>query len=111
MDALGVDDSDDTPAMAAVCDAYRATRITDTTFRPIKPSGKKHNSLAGQLSMVAAAVKAAVPTRVYPCNWADSTPTLMESGIAAASACRLSIRPSPHSCSRWPVIGTVKMLC
>jgi uncharacterized protein (DUF1501 family) len=68
MDALGADDPNDTPAMAAVCDAYRATRTTDTTFDPIKPSGEKdgkHNSLAGQLSMVAAAVKAAVPTRVY----------------------------------------------
>jgi uncharacterized protein (DUF1501 family) len=68
MDALGADDPNDTPAMAAVCDAYRATRTTDTTFGAIKPSGEKgekHNSLAGQLSMVAAAVKAAVPTRVY----------------------------------------------
>src|SRR6201985_2803438 len=68
MTALGVDDPNDTPAMAAVCDAYRATRTTDTTFGRIKPSGDKggkHNSLAGQLSMVAEAVKAAVPTRVY----------------------------------------------
>jgi uncharacterized protein (DUF1501 family) len=68
MDALGADDPNDTLAMAAVCDAYRATRITDTTFGPIKPSDEKggnRNSLAGQLSMVAAAVKAAVPTRVY----------------------------------------------
>lgn len=64
MDALGADDPNDTPAMAAVCDAYRATRTTDTTFGAIKPSGK-HNSLAGQLGMVAAAVQAAVPTRVY----------------------------------------------
>ena len=68
MDALGADDPNDTPAMAAVCDAYRATRTIDTTFGPIKPSdgkGGKHNSLASQLSMVVAAVKAAVPTRVY----------------------------------------------
>jgi uncharacterized protein (DUF1501 family) len=65
MDALGADDSNDTPAMAAVCDAYRATRTTDTTFGSIKPSEGRPNSLAGQLSMVAAAVKAAVPTRVY----------------------------------------------
>jgi uncharacterized protein (DUF1501 family) len=68
MDALGADDPNDTPAMAAVCDAYRSTRTTDTTFGPIKPSGEKggkRNSLAGQLSMVAAAIKAAVPTRVY----------------------------------------------
>jgi uncharacterized protein (DUF1501 family) len=65
MDALGVDDPNDTPAMSAVCDAYRATRTTDTTFGPVKPSGSDHNSLAGQLSLVAAAVQAAVPTRVY----------------------------------------------
>ncbi|MGB6206305.1 DUF1501 domain-containing protein, partial [Mycobacterium sp.] len=65
MDALGADDSNDTPAMAAVCEAYRATRTTDTTLGAIKPSGDKHGSLAGQLSMVAAAVKAAVSTRVY----------------------------------------------
>jgi len=65
MDALGADDADDTPAMAAVCDAYRATRTTETTFGSIKPSAGKPNSLAGQLSMVAAAVKAAAPTRVY----------------------------------------------
>ena len=44
MDALGADDPNDTPAMAAVCDAYRATRTTDTTFGAIKPSGAKHNS-------------------------------------------------------------------
>ncbi len=68
MDALGSDDPNDTPAMAAVCDAYRATRTTDTTFGEIKPRGEKggkHNSLTGQLDMVAAAVQAAVPTRVY----------------------------------------------
>ncbi len=64
MDALGVDDPNDTPAMSAVCEAYRASRTTDTTFASIKPP-KKQKSLAGQLSMVAAAVKAAVPTRVY----------------------------------------------
>jgi uncharacterized protein (DUF1501 family) len=65
MDALGVNDPNDTPAMAAVCDAYRATRITDTTFGELKPSSGKHNSLAGQLSMVSSAVQAGVPTRVY----------------------------------------------
>ena len=52
MDALGADDPNDTPAMAAVCDAYRATRTTDTTFgrssRPAKGE-EDHNSLAGQL--------------------------------------------------------------
>jgi uncharacterized protein (DUF1501 family) len=65
MDALGTNDPNDTPAMAAVCDAYRATRTADTTFGELKPSGEKHNSLAGQLGMVASAVQAGVPTRVY----------------------------------------------
>ena len=68
MDALGADDPHDTPAMAAVCDAYRATRTTDTTFGKLTPSGEKggkHNSLAGQLDVVASAVKAGAPTRVY----------------------------------------------
>jgi uncharacterized protein (DUF1501 family) len=65
MDALGHDDPADTPAMAAVCKAYRAARTTGTTFASVKPSDKDHNSLATQLSMVAAAIKARVPTRVY----------------------------------------------
>ena len=65
MDALGDDDPDDTPAMAAVCKAYRAARTTDTTFASVKPPAKEHNSLATQLGMVAAAVQARVPTRVY----------------------------------------------
>ena len=65
MDALGHDDPSDTPAMAAVCKAYRAARTTDTTFKSVKPAEKQPNSLAAQLSMIAAAVKARVPTRVY----------------------------------------------
>jgi len=65
MDALGRNDPSDTPAMAAVCKAYRAARTTDTTFKSVKPAGKQPNSLRSQLSMVAAAVKARVPTRVY----------------------------------------------
>jgi uncharacterized protein (DUF1501 family) len=65
MSALGNDDPDDTPAMAAVCKAYRAAKTTDTTFASVKPSTEGHNSLATQLSMVANAVKARVPTRVY----------------------------------------------
>jgi uncharacterized protein (DUF1501 family) len=63
--ALGTDDPNDTPAMAAVCKAYRATRTTNKTFASTKPTAKDHNSLATQLSMVAAAVRARVPTRVY----------------------------------------------
>ena len=65
MAALGNDDPNDTPAMAAVCKAYRAARTTDTAFASVKPSGESPNSLATQLSMVANAVKARVPTRVY----------------------------------------------
>jgi uncharacterized protein (DUF1501 family) len=65
MTALGNDDPNDTPAMAAVCKAYRAARTTDTTFASVKPSTEGHNSLATQLSMVANAVKTRVPTRVY----------------------------------------------
>jgi uncharacterized protein (DUF1501 family) len=73
--ALGADDPHDTPAMAAVCAAYRATRTTDTTFAPItaakggphaaQGNGSARNSLAAQLDMVGKCVKAGVPTRVY----------------------------------------------
>jgi uncharacterized protein (DUF1501 family) len=65
MTALGADDRNDTPAMAAVCKAYRAARATNATFASAKSSHAEHNSLAVQLSMVADAVKAHVPTRVY----------------------------------------------
>ena len=65
MTALGNDDPNDTPAMAAVCKAYRAARTADTTFASVKASDEGRNSLATQLSMVASAVKARVPTRVY----------------------------------------------
>ncbi len=65
MTTLGNDDPDDTPAMAAVCKAYRAARTADAAFESVKPAGKESNSLSAQLSMVAQAVKARVPTRVY----------------------------------------------
>ena len=66
MAALGAGDSHDTPAMAAVCAAYRATRTTDDTFKPIGADNKgAKNSLAAQLDMVAKCIKAGVPTRVY----------------------------------------------
>jgi uncharacterized protein (DUF1501 family) len=81
MDALGVGDPNDTPAMSAVCEAYRATRTTDTTFRSIKPSGARPRSLAGQLDMVAAAVKAAVPTRVYSVQLGGFDTHVIERGI------------------------------
>src|ERR1700722_9056618 len=65
MSALGNDDPADTPAMAAVCKAYRATRTTNKAFESVKPAAVEHNSLATQLSMGAAAVRAGAPTRVY----------------------------------------------
>lgn len=65
MTALGNDDPHDTPAMAAVCRAYRAARTVDTTFASVEPPAKAHNPLAAQLDVVADAVKARVPTRVY----------------------------------------------
>ncbi|MGZ4583038.1 MAG: DUF1501 domain-containing protein [Mycobacterium sp.] len=65
MAALGADDPDDTPAMAAVCKAYRAARATNKAFASVKAAAGDHNPLGTQLSMVASAVKARVPTRVY----------------------------------------------
>jgi uncharacterized protein (DUF1501 family) len=68
MGALGIDDPGDTPAMAAVRKAYRAARTTNARFAAVKPTktpAKEHNSLGTQLSLVAAAVRARVPTRVY----------------------------------------------
>ena len=65
IEALSLDDPADTPAMSAVCAAYRAARTADTTFAPVKASGTRGNGLATQLRMVAAAVRAGVPTRVY----------------------------------------------
>jgi uncharacterized protein (DUF1501 family) len=65
MTALGNDDPDDTPAMAAVCKAYRAARTADAAFGSVKPPAKERNSLSAQLNTVAQAIKARVPTRVY----------------------------------------------
>ncbi len=65
MDALSVDDPSDTPAMSAVCAAYRAARTADTALAPAKASQQDGNGLAAQLSMVASAVRARVPTQVY----------------------------------------------
>ena len=45
------DDPNDTPAMAAVCDAYRATRTTDTTFAPgdsSRPPATARPAIAGR---------------------------------------------------------------
>lgn len=65
MGALGADDPDDTPAMAAVCKAYRAAHTTAKTFGSVKATGSQRNSLSAQLHLVAEAVRARVPTRVY----------------------------------------------
>ncbi|WP_343710368.1 DUF1501 domain-containing protein [Mycobacterium sp.] len=65
MTALGADDPDDTPAMSAVCSAYRASRTTDTTFGVIRPPNHDHNPLAAQLDLVSQAIRARAPTRVY----------------------------------------------
>jgi len=69
MTALGADDPHDTPAMAAVCAAYRATASTEKTFASVgarnNAAGGNRNGLATQLDMVAKCVKAGVPTRVY----------------------------------------------
>jgi uncharacterized protein (DUF1501 family) len=65
MDALGHDDPGDTPAMAAVAKAYRAARTTDAAFASVASAESAENALATRLSLVASAVKARVPTRVY----------------------------------------------
>ncbi len=65
MAALGADDPDDTPAMAAVRKSYRSARATSTAFEFIEPVAGAGNSLEAQLSTIAAAVRARVPTRVY----------------------------------------------
>lgn len=65
MQALGTDDPTDTPAMAAVRRSYRAARTTGAAFAPIKAAKAAGNALTGRLSMVAAAIRARVPTRVY----------------------------------------------
>ncbi|MCV7198239.1 DUF1501 domain-containing protein [Mycobacterium angelicum] len=64
MKALGADDPNDTPAMSAVRQSYRAARATDATFASIAAT-EESNALASRLSMVANAIKARVPTRVY----------------------------------------------
>lgn len=65
VEALGADDPTDTPAMAAVRRSYRAARTTGAVLAPIKPTEVEGNALSSRLSMVAAAIRARVPTRVY----------------------------------------------
>jgi uncharacterized protein (DUF1501 family) len=69
MAALGQDDPNDTPAMAAVRAAYRAAGKVDATFAPVENDAARTqagaNALAAQLNVVGKCVKAGVPTRVY----------------------------------------------
>lgn len=65
MGALGVDDPTDTPAMAAVRRSYRAARTAEDRFAAVSATESEDNALASRLSMVASAIKARVPTRVY----------------------------------------------
>jgi uncharacterized protein (DUF1501 family) len=65
MDALGRDDPGDTPAMAAVAKAYRAACTTDAAFASVPSTESEENVLATRLGLVAGAVRARVPTRVY----------------------------------------------
>ena len=70
--ALGADDAEDTPAMSTVRASYRAAQIADSALQPqstdtevtIADDGYD-NPLGDQLDMVARAVSAGVPTRVY----------------------------------------------
>lgn len=62
--ALGVDDPNDTTAMSAVSRSYRCVQTTEAAFAPITAI-EDNNALASRLSMVANAIRARVPTRVY----------------------------------------------
>jgi uncharacterized protein (DUF1501 family) len=48
-----------------VAKAYRAARTTDAAFASVASAESAENALATRLSLVASAVKARVPTRVY----------------------------------------------
>jgi uncharacterized protein (DUF1501 family) len=67
--ALSAPDPKDSPAMAKVCESYRAARTTIESFTPLfDGDGEKTkgaNKLAAQLDAVAQSVKAGVPARVY----------------------------------------------
>jgi hypothetical protein len=102
LDALSNDDPHDTPAMAAVREAYRANSETTPVFGKVvevaAPGAQTTGSgnaqtLAGDLELVATCVKAGVPSHVYRavsripcsltytwCRWMISTPTPMNEG-------------------------------
>lgn len=62
--ALGRTDRADTPQQALVAGAFAAERRVAATFDPVRATGAEED-LAAQLQLVAACVKAGVPTRVY----------------------------------------------
>lgn len=83
--ALGAEDPNDTPAMQAVCTAYRSTRSFGEVVGPVLGTGEPTvaidplaggltfkaasatgpNPLSDQLNVVRTCVKAGLPTRVY----------------------------------------------
>lgn len=83
--ALGKEDPDDTPQLAAICTAYRSTRRFGDRVEPVLGTGEPTvlidpnpggltsvaptpdapNPLSAQLDVVATCIKAALPTRVY----------------------------------------------
>lgn len=64
--ALGAPDARDTDAMSAVAASYRATQTSDKALAGLgAPVARGANQLAAQLDLVAKAVTAGVPTRVY----------------------------------------------
>lgn len=75
VDALGIAEPQDTPAMALVRQSYRDAQTADTQLHPATqhPHAAKAahhganagNALADQLAVVARCIKAGVPTRVY----------------------------------------------
>jgi uncharacterized protein (DUF1501 family) len=78
--ALSADDPHDTPAMTAVCEAYRANNTTTPQFarvvNGVAPSAQTTGSgnaqtLAADLALVATCIKAGVPSRVYMVSLGD----------------------------------------
>ncbi|MGB3352073.1 MAG: DUF1501 domain-containing protein [Mycobacterium sp.] len=71
MDALSKSHADDSPAMATVCDSYRAAARINQKLAPLFHEDGSATveldpkSLASQLDVVSACIAADVPTRVY----------------------------------------------
>ena len=80
LSALSNDDPQDTPAMAVVCEAYRANAKTTPEFsrvtKGVAPGAQTTGSgnaqtLASDLNLVATCIKARVPSRVYMVSLGD----------------------------------------